>query len=162
MLTLQGRVTWDQDGVLPSTTADEAQLIAVREALRAVPEDTSPAIVTGSDLAHRLIEGRQRPRQPELIQTLREIRDLLRLRRLRLQMFHTEAGTMHHLRRAQALAELAAARARQSVNCPACPRCGDRTLLKHVTAGRFRGSRIWGCVNFPNCKGFIPLYQAKD
>lgn len=162
VLTLRGMPTWEQDGLLASTSPHEAGLIAVREALRAVPERTQPEIVAGSRLVRRLVGGEQHPRKPELVQVLREIRDLTRLRRLQVRVTQTGPGTMEHLARAQTLAETATARARRSANSPACPKCGDRMSVKEVRSGRHRGSRIWGCTNFPDCRGMIPLYEARD
>lgn len=40
---------------------------------------------------------------------------------------------------------------------PACPKCGAATLLRTVKSGAHAGKRLWGCANFPSCKGYIPL-----
>lgn len=162
VLTLSGLPTWEQDGVLESTFPLEAPLIAVREALRAVPEHSRPELVTSSALVQRILQGQHAPRRPEVAQVLGEIRDLARLRDLEVRVTHTGPGTMVHLARAQALAEAATARARRSANSPACPRCGDRMAVREVRTGPRRGSRVWGCTNFPDCRGTIPLYEPRD
>ncbi len=39
---------------------------------------------------------------------------------------------------------------------PACPKCGSETVLRSVRSGARAGSKLWGCRNFPSCKGYIP------
>ncbi len=40
---------------------------------------------------------------------------------------------------------------------PICPKCGSRTVLKTVRRGAHAGKQLWGCENYPACRGFIPL-----
>lgn len=39
---------------------------------------------------------------------------------------------------------------------PACPKCGSETVLRAVKSGAHAGSKLWGCKNYPGCKGYIP------
>lgn len=36
---------------------------------------------------------------------------------------------------------------------PACPNCGSRMIPRHRKRD---GSRFWGCIAFPNCRGMRP------
>lgn len=38
---------------------------------------------------------------------------------------------------------------------PACPRCGGSTVLRTVRQGTHAGKQLWGCRNFPACRGFV-------
>lgn len=39
---------------------------------------------------------------------------------------------------------------------PACPKCAGPTVLRTVKAGVRAQSKLWGCVNYPGCRGMIP------
>ncbi|GGL12982.1 hypothetical protein [Deinococcus radiotolerans] len=160
VLAVGDRATWEQDGQLERTTPHEAHLIAVREALRAVPAHTHVELVTSSDLVRRLLDDAQQARKPELAQRVGEIRDLLHTRGVRVRLLHTAPDTMALLTRAQDLAQAATRRAAASVNSPACPRCGARMTIRDVRTGPRRGTRIWGCTRFPDCRGVIPLFGS--
>ena len=40
---------------------------------------------------------------------------------------------------------------------PACPDCGDAMRLRHARRGPHAGSKFWGCPNYPECSGALPL-----
>lgn len=44
-------------------------------------------------------------------------------------------------------------------DAPACPKCGGQTLLRAVKGGAHAGKRLWGCSNFPACRGYIPIVK---
>jgi len=39
---------------------------------------------------------------------------------------------------------------------PACPKCGQRIVLRTARRGPHAGSRFWGCAAYPTCKGTRP------
>lgn len=39
---------------------------------------------------------------------------------------------------------------------PACPTCGKDMVVRTARKGAFVGSRFWGCVGYPECKGTRP------
>lgn len=39
---------------------------------------------------------------------------------------------------------------------PACPKCGAGTVLRTVKSGTHAGSKLWGCTNYPSCRGYVP------
>lgn len=39
---------------------------------------------------------------------------------------------------------------------PACPKCGAGTVLRTVKSGTHAGGKLWGCSNYPSCRGFVP------
>lgn len=41
-------------------------------------------------------------------------------------------------------------------SAPACPKCGGGTVLRTVKAGAHAGNRLWGCKNYPACRGYVP------
>jgi len=38
---------------------------------------------------------------------------------------------------------------------PACPKCGDTTILRRIKRGERTGERFWGCSNYPKCRGTL-------
>jgi hypothetical protein len=36
---------------------------------------------------------------------------------------------------------------------PACPKCRGKMKLRTAGRGKNKGSRFWGCTNYPRCKG---------
>jgi restriction system protein len=40
---------------------------------------------------------------------------------------------------------------------PPCPLCGKPTVMRTVERGRQAGNRVWGCVDFPRCRGSVPI-----
>ena len=45
---------------------------------------------------------------------------------------------------------------------PSCPKCGAPMVLRTVKKGPHQGKRFYGCTNFPNCRGILPLRAADD
>jgi very-short-patch-repair endonuclease len=39
---------------------------------------------------------------------------------------------------------------------PPCPKCNGETVLRTVKSGARAGSKLWGCRNYPACKGYVP------
>ena len=39
---------------------------------------------------------------------------------------------------------------------PACPKCGGETILRTVKSGPHAGKKLWGCKNYPACRGYVP------
>lgn len=46
-----------------------------------------------------------------------------------------------------------------SANPPKCPKCGQEMVLRTATTGAHSGSKFWGCVNYPNCRGIIEIHE---
>ncbi len=44
-----------------------------------------------------------------------------------------------------------------STKAPACPVCGSATVLRTVKVGVRAGNKLWGCRDYPACKGLIPV-----
>ncbi|MCC2637823.1 MAG: protein of unknown function, and zinc finger-containing [Moraxellaceae bacterium] len=40
---------------------------------------------------------------------------------------------------------------------PVCPRCGGETVIRSVKAGPHAGKRLWGCKQYPSCKGYVAI-----
>jgi very-short-patch-repair endonuclease len=40
---------------------------------------------------------------------------------------------------------------------PSCPKCGEGMDLRKVRGGAHAGKKLWGCKNYPACRGYIPL-----
>jgi len=40
---------------------------------------------------------------------------------------------------------------------PSCPRCGAGMVEREATRGEFIGKHFWGCRQYPNCKGVMPI-----
>lgn len=40
---------------------------------------------------------------------------------------------------------------------PTCPRCGGEMVIRTATRGKHKGRRFYGCVNYPKCRGVLPL-----
>lgn len=40
---------------------------------------------------------------------------------------------------------------------PTCPRCGDEMVIRTVKNGPRAGSQFYGCVDYPACKGTLPV-----
>jgi hypothetical protein len=38
---------------------------------------------------------------------------------------------------------------------PACPKCGNRMILRTAKGGANQGETFWGCSNFPKCRGIL-------
>ena len=38
-----------------------------------------------------------------------------------------------------------------------CPQCGGIMALRTAKAGKSPGSQFWGCTNYPECKGTLPV-----
>ncbi len=106
-----------------------------------------------------LLGGSQQALKPEPAQWMGEITDLLCLWSMRLRVMHTMPDTLALLNRAQGLTEAATHRAAASANSPACPKYGDRMIVKDIRTGRLR---LWGCTNFPDCREMISLYSAEE
>ena len=45
---------------------------------------------------------------------------------------------------------------------PICPRCGIPMILRTASKGRARGTKFYGCVNYPKCTQVIPLDAARS
>lgn len=41
-------------------------------------------------------------------------------------------------------------------SAPICPTCGKGMVFRTARKGAFAGSRFWGCVGYPECKGTRP------
>jgi len=48
---------------------------------------------------------------------------------------------------------------RQAVNsgAPACPKCGKSMLKRMQKKGQQQGREFWGCSDYPNCNGILPI-----
>jgi restriction system protein len=42
-------------------------------------------------------------------------------------------------------------------NIPPCPNCQGQMTLRTAKTGKNAGKSFWGCANYPDCKGIIPL-----
>lgn len=42
---------------------------------------------------------------------------------------------------------------------PACPKCGQPTVLRTARKGSRAGSQFWGCQNYPDCTGTLPKQE---
>lgn len=40
-----------------------------------------------------------------------------------------------------------------------CPKCGAETTLRIVKSGSHAGKKLWGCKNYPACRGYLPLNE---
>jgi hypothetical protein len=40
---------------------------------------------------------------------------------------------------------------------PICPRCGIPMVLRTASKGRAKGTKFYGCVNYPKCTQVMPL-----
>jgi len=40
---------------------------------------------------------------------------------------------------------------------PSCPKCASPMVKRVVKTGAKQGSEFWGCSNFPECRGIIPI-----
>lgn len=40
---------------------------------------------------------------------------------------------------------------------PLCPKCSSPMVRRKAKAGAYAGREFWGCVDFPECRGIIPL-----
>ena len=40
---------------------------------------------------------------------------------------------------------------------PACPKCGGEMVLRTASRGTHAGKQFWGCENYPQCRGVIPI-----
>lgn len=40
---------------------------------------------------------------------------------------------------------------------PTCPICSQPMVLRTAKSGRNQGNSFWGCVNFPHCRGMLPI-----
>ncbi len=40
---------------------------------------------------------------------------------------------------------------------PVCPKCGSQMTLRTAKTGKNTGSQFWGCTQYPECKGTIPI-----
>jgi len=43
---------------------------------------------------------------------------------------------------------------------PACPKCGAGTALRTVKSGAYAGRQLWGCKNYPSCRGYVPVASS--
>ncbi len=46
---------------------------------------------------------------------------------------------------------------RTDLNPPACPKCSGLMALRTAKAGKTPGGQFWGCANYPDCKGTLPV-----
>lgn len=44
---------------------------------------------------------------------------------------------------------------KKSGNMPSCPKCGDSLILRETKKGQNAGKQLWGCTNFPRCRGIV-------
>lgn len=44
-------------------------------------------------------------------------------------------------------------------NAPLCPKCGKPMLKRMQKKGREQGREFWGCSDYPNCNGLLPINQ---
>lgn len=60
-------------------------------------------------------------------------------------------------------AERLEARRRQAVtvNAPNCPKCGKTMLRRMQNRGRMQGREFWGCSDYPNCTGILPIHDKR-
>lgn len=42
-------------------------------------------------------------------------------------------------------------------NAPSCPKCGKPMLKRMQKKGQMQGREFWGCSDYPNCKGILPI-----
>jgi restriction system protein len=40
---------------------------------------------------------------------------------------------------------------------PSCPGCGSAMVIRTAKKGANAGNRFWGCSNYPQCKGIVPI-----
>jgi len=45
---------------------------------------------------------------------------------------------------------------------PVCPRCGIPMVLRTASKGRAKGTKFYGCANYPKCTQVIPLDAARS
>lgn len=43
---------------------------------------------------------------------------------------------------------------------PQCPKCSSRMILRKVKRGARAGEKLWGCRDYPICRGILPLVAA--
>jgi very-short-patch-repair endonuclease len=43
---------------------------------------------------------------------------------------------------------------------PQCPKCGAAMKLRIASKGANPGAKFWGCSNYPNCRGIIPIQDV--
>jgi hypothetical protein len=44
---------------------------------------------------------------------------------------------------------------------PSCPICGETMVVRVAAHGKHKGSRFYGCTNYPKCKGVLPYPKHK-
>lgn len=44
-------------------------------------------------------------------------------------------------------------------NSPLCPKCGKPMLKRMQKKGKMQGREFWGCSDYPNCNGLLPINQ---
>jgi len=45
----------------------------------------------------------------------------------------------------------------QATDNPRCPKCGAEMRRQMAKKGRNAGNEFWGCINYPNCNGTLPI-----
>jgi len=48
------------------------------------------------------------------------------------------------------------------IKTPACPLCGKPMKQRTARQGKHAGSRFWGCIGYPDCKGTRPVEEGKN
>ena len=44
-----------------------------------------------------------------------------------------------------------------TAEAPSCPRCGKPMVMRTARRGPRAGEQLWGCTDFPNCRGIIDI-----
>jgi len=65
-------------------------------------------------------------------------------------------GAESEVQRTPRIVASAPAPSTQTSVAPVCPKCGSETVLRTVKSGAHAGSKLWGCMSYPSCKGYIP------
>lgn len=46
-----------------------------------------------------------------------------------------------------------------SANPLLCPKCNEPMVIRTANKGKYKGSRFYGCPNFPKCRQFFPILE---
>jgi predicted RNA-binding Zn-ribbon protein involved in translation (DUF1610 family) len=53
--------------------------------------------------------------------------------------------------------QMAPVRRQSATEPPLCPKCGSRMVLRTIKSGERAGQQLYGCSNYPQCRGVINL-----